>query len=291
MAYHNTEQNKNYLLKPIFWLKIDIAKIFARGVRFLKIIKKIAKILNLFSLDTTELGISEISRETGIPKGTVHRILVALEEESLLKQGENQLYYPGEKLFWIGKVAEENMNIIKVATPFLKKLSTKHKCAAHLAYLDGTAVVYLDKQVASSFFEFASRVGMRIPAHATALGKSMLAYQQETFVREQFQNFTFEKFTPHTIANLEELIRELKKSRQWGYALDNEEISLGLNCVAAPIFNYSGQVEAAISLAKPLSQIDEDEKRRMVTSVVEATLAVSKKLGYQTSTPKGGDLR
>jgi len=246
-------------------------------------IKRVAQILDLFSLEKDELGVSEISRETGLPKGTTHRILRSLTEENFLEQGEDGNYRPGVMLFNLGKIVENNISIIKVASPVLKELSKKHVCASHLAFLDGKDVVYIDKHVSNHFFEFASKIGMRVPAYATALGKIMLAYLDEEKVRKLFEGFHFQSFTPNTISNINSLLQELRICRERGYAIDNEEICQGLKCYAVPVFNLYGEVEAGMSLSKPTSLVEEEEEERIISSLVKGGQIVSNRMSGQTT--------
>lgn len=246
-------------------------------------IKRVSQIFSLFSIDRNELGVSEISRETGIPKGTTHRILKSLEEENFLEQGENGSYSPGMRLFNLGKIVEKNISIINLAHPVLKKLSQKHSCAAHLAFLDGPNAVYIDKYVSNNFFEFASKIGMRVPAYATALGKIMLSYLEEEKIKELFGGFSFKPYTQKTITNLDSLLDELKVCKKQGYAIDNEEICKGLKCYAVPIFNTSGVVEAALSLSKPTNLFESKEEDEIINSLLKASSILNRKMTGQST--------
>lgn len=259
-------------------------------LRRMKTIEKVASILKLFSFDRTELGLTEISRETGIPKGTTHRILSALNQHGLIEQLEdNKKYKLGVSLFELGRIASQDLELRTVASPVLKKLSEEYNCAAHLAILDELDIIYLDKKANNNFFEFASKIGLRVPAHATALGKILLAYTDLDQLGHKLKGKELKKYTDHTITETSNLLDELKRCRQSGYAIDSEEISQGLMCIAAPVRNYKGVVEAAISLSKPTSQITDQSEEEMIESVVKAANQISYQLGYTQKRSPGGD--
>jgi DNA-binding IclR family transcriptional regulator len=124
-----------------------------------------------------------------------------------------------------------------------------------------------------------SGLGSRAPAHCTSVGKALLAFQSPEVV-QQVIDAGLRRYTVNTIVDGEALKTELATIRARGYALDDEEIELGLRCVAAPIRDHSGQVIAAISVAAPVQRMSKKNVQSTIPSVVAASDAISRRLGY-----------
>jgi DNA-binding IclR family transcriptional regulator len=132
-------------------------------------------------------------------------------------------------------------------------------------------------------------LGSRAPAHCTGVGKALLAFQPPEIVQQVIDN-GLTRYTEHTIIDGEALKAELALIRQKGYALDDEEIEVGLRCVAAPIRDHSGHVAAAISVAAPVQRMSKKNVLTTIPSVVSAAEAISRRLGYLPSLSSGAHL-
>lgn len=251
----------------------------------MKVVDRIARILNCFSFEDSSMQLSRISEETGVPKSTTYRILQALTDHNLVRRDSDGLYAPGPMLFVLGQIVEKEFSIRKAASPVLEKLSKEFNCAAHLGALEGLELIYLDKKTSNNFFEFASQVGMRVPAHATALGKILLAYKDPGVLEKKLKDKELKRYTPNTITDPPKLLKHLEQCRKQGYAIDNEEISQGLKCIAAPVKNHDGEIEAAISLSKPTVQLDEDLENQAIDKLIDST----QKISNQQNVNLGGD--
>ncbi|CUS95312.1 IclR family transcriptional regulator [Candidatus Kryptonium thompsonii] len=135
-----------------------------------------------------------------------------------------------------------------------------------------------DKIIADRNFVIISEVGKRLPAHCTGLGKAMLAFLPESDVKRIIKEKGLKKFTKNTITNKKDLFEELKKIRECGYAIDNEEIEDGLRCIAAPIFNGDGEVIAAVSISGPSSRINETTYEEYSKHVIKTARLISEEL-------------
>lgn len=247
----------------------------------IQVIDRAARILDCFSFDEPELSVSEISAATRLHKSTAHRILMALEHNGFIEQNpETSKYHLGIKLFKLGHQAVARLNLRDVARPYLKALMEETGETVHLAVLDNDQVLYLDKVEGAHALRMPSRVGRHIPTYCTSLGKAMLSCLDEREVRRILLGQPLRRHTHNTARNLEVLLGELKKTRKRGYAVDNEEIELGLRCVGAPIRDYTGEMVGAISVAGPSARLVPDKIPLTGNFVMKVAASISQQLGY-----------
>ena len=250
----------------------------------IQVIDRAVEIVNCFSFDRPELSVSEIAQMTGLHKSTAHRILMALEHNGLIRQIEQTgRYHLGIKLFTLGNQAVARLNVRDVARPYLIKLMKDTGETVHLAVLDGNQVLYLEKVEGVHALRMPSRVGRRTPTYCTSLGKAMLSCLEKHQVKELLQGQRLKSYTPHTITNIDRLSKVLEHTRKQGYAVDNEEIELGLRCVGAPIYDYSGSMVGAVSIAGPSARLSMEKVPPLGAKVIKVAGAISHDLGYAPS--------
>lgn len=194
---------------------------------------------------------AEVVAATGAPKASAHRILKELVELGVLVFARETGRYRGSlRLASIGCEVTANLDLRTVARPHLEALHEATRHTANLGIRDGDAGVYIDKIETPDYgIKLFSEVGKRFPLHCTAMGKVLLAYADEAD-RERFLARQFARFTPNTIVEPDRLRDELAQVRAAGVGLDREEITRGVVCVAAPVFNGEG-VAGAVSVAFP----------------------------------------
>lgn len=238
--------------------------------------------LDCFAFDKPELSVAEVSAATGLHKSTAHRILMALEYNGLIEQNqESAKYRLGIKLFKLGHQAAARLNLRDMARPYLRALMEETGETVHLAILDNDQVLYLEKVEGPHALRMPSRVGRHIPTYCTSLGKAMLSCLDEAEVRRIIQNHPIQQYTPNTVKSVEELLVELKRTRKRGYAVDNEEIELGLRCAGAPIRNYTGEMVGAISVAGPSARLVREKIPSIGNVVMKVAAAISQELGFE----------
>lgn len=239
-------------------------------------------ILNLFSRDKQEWGITEISHELQLPKSTVHGLVKTLEQEQFLYLGETGRYRLGIKVFALGMAYAGNVKLTTAAEPAVRALTEKYQQSVHVAIYAGHMAVMVLVARAGSMGIMAPRVGAGIAAYCTGVGKVLLAYQSPQHIEEYLASETLVSATCNTIIDPETLRQELALIREQGYALDRGEVLQEIGCVAAPIFGIDGNVIAALSLSGSLESIlDEEKLHRIRNDVLEATQLVSAILGYR----------
>ncbi len=203
-----------------------------------------AKIITFLAECEQETGISEISRETGINKNMVFRILNTLEQEGWVYRNE-QRYSLTLLLFRLASKPISRLALNTAATPILYDLLNKTGESTYLGILHGDKVLYLQHLDGVKNVRVAGRVGGEYGLYCSAPGKVLLAHADKDFI-EEYTSGTFEKNTKNTITEKSELLPELESVRKNGYATDKEEFGNGITCVAAPIYDYSGKVIATI---------------------------------------------
>ncbi|HHV58124.1 MAG TPA: IclR family transcriptional regulator [Firmicutes bacterium] len=227
------------------------------------------------------LGVTEIGTRVGLHKSTVYRLLATLARHGYVEQDPaTERYSLGLKLVELGTAVLERLELRDLARPYLKRLMEASQEVAHLVVLQDGEVVYIDKVECPGPVKMYSQLGRRAPAHATAVGKVLLAFLPKAQV-DAILARGLPRLTPHTITDPERLRRELRLIRERGYALDNEENELGIRCVAGPIFNHTGQVVAAFSISGLALRLLPAKLEELGGLVRETSREISARLGYQ----------
>ncbi|GAB3623768.1 IclR family transcriptional regulator [Mariniluteicoccus endophyticus] len=204
---------------------------------------------------STGVGVTELARRTELSKSTAFRVLGMLENNGVVERAGN-LYRLGPMLQEISQptVSAESELVRDTLTPFLAHLYERTRQTVHLAVLDGTDVIYLNKLHGLHHVPAPSRIGGRIPAYCTAVGKVLVAHSPA--VVDDVLAGELTGWTPHTITDPARLREELDRIRAEGLAYDREEIMLGLNCVAAVVLSPTGGPIAAMSVSGPAGRFD-----------------------------------
>lgn len=228
---------------------------------------------------------SEISRKLAIPKSSASYILRTLERRGYLRRdAETGRYKLGLKILSLGGDAQSNLDIADVALPFMRSLVERVRLTSHLAVLDQGEAVYIEKVEAPGFFKVNTWVGRRMYLHSTSVGKALLAWlpkqELEAIVRQQ----GMKKRTPKTINTVSRLLADLEHVREQGYAVDDEENSLGARCLGAPIFDATGNVTASLGVSGTITQVDEENLPKIVEALKEATRRISRQLARSGAT-------
>lgn len=210
---------------------------------------RIVALLGAYRPGDDALGVSELARRTGIPKSSVHRLTGHLVDNGLLERDLGTgLIRLGLKLFEIGQLATRRRGLVEAARPVLADLREATGNTVHLALLEGTEVVYLEVLRGPDAPELPSRVGGRFPAHATGVGKAILAFSTDDVV-DRVVRAGLPRVSTRTITSPLLLRRQLARVRVDGIAYEREESGVGTVCVASPVLDETGRAVAAISIA------------------------------------------
>jgi len=249
-------------------------------------IERASSILDILGQSSQGISIRELSAKLKLPKGTSHRLLSSLSYFGYVRQDpKTRDYFLGLKFVELGQLLLSQLDLRKEAEPFLRDLAERTKETIHLVILDRNEIVYIDKVETDqnpSGLKMASRIGLRNPAHSSAVGKMILA----NFSEEELQSFFKEKSllrrTENTITDPIQLREHLKSVRKQGYAVDDEENEKGIRCVAAPIYNETGKTVAAISITAPAFRVTKKSiQETLKKEVMETALRISERLGYR----------
>ncbi|WP_245676314.1 IclR family transcriptional regulator [Nocardia niwae] len=200
-------------------------------------------------------GVSELARRTGLSKSTAFRVLGVLERNAVVERVGTG-YRLGTTMRHLGRAGQpaEYDHLRDLLLPFLADLYEMSHHTVHLGVLSGTEVVYLAKLYGHRSIPAPSRIGGRLPAHLTAIGKVLLAYDPEAARAAAARPLV--AATPHSITDPGILTSQLAEIRRTGLSFDRQESRLGLSCVAAPVLGRNGTVVAAFSVSAPHRSVD-----------------------------------
>lgn len=231
---------------------------------FINSLKKGIDVLELLS-EHRELSVSQTAKALGYNRAGAHRFLATYTDLGYVEQNTNGKYELTFKILELGTKLASRFEIRKTALSFMQELSLKYKETVNLGFLEGVDVVHLEKINSPEILRIDSEVGGRAPAQQTALGKAILAYLPEADLKTFCAKAKWPPATAKSITSTKELIKELDRIKIQGYSLDNEELCLGLRCIAVPIFDQSAHPRYSISISgpsprMPLERIQEMEK-------------------------------
>ena len=209
---------------------------------------RVLSILAVFEKTLAPRSLTEISAETGLPLSTTHRLLAELEVWGALQRDENGRYQIGIRLWELGQHAGRQVR--EIARPLLQDLYSLTQETVHIAIREDTDALYIDRVYGSRRVPQASRVGGRLPLHATAVGKVLLAFE-ESWVRDAVLAQPLESRTSQTHVDPAALRAELATIRERGYAVALNEARIGASSIAVPVFQREGGIGAALGLVAP----------------------------------------
>jgi DNA-binding IclR family transcriptional regulator len=228
-------------------------------------------------LDGSRRGwnISELSRKLRIPKSTTHVIVLSLQRLGYLAlDPRTREYSLGLKVYGLGRGLMKSFSLPERALGPMQWLAQTTRCTAQLAVLADDQAMYIQKVEGPGLIQFDSYIGKRTNLHCTAVGKVLLAYAPEQKQGHLLNRKSFAHYTAKTITSPGLLRKELAKVRQRGYAIDDEEEELEVRCVAAPVYNQSGEFMAALTIAGTIGQIREENIDDLARCVMRAARSI-----------------
>lgn len=239
------------------------------------------RLLNAFSEEEVELGISALSKRLGVAKSTVHRLAVTLVAEGILEQNpENEKYRLGITLFRLGSLVRARMNLSNEAKPFLVELRELTGETVHLAILNQNQIMYVYNLESRRAIRARSEVGARKPAYSTAEGLAILAFQPPDVAQAVFAEGLIPR-TARTIIDPAKLRQVLEEIRQRGFAIEDEETEIGVRCIAAPVRDGTGSAIAAVGVAGPVQRLSRKAINTFAPSLIRTANSISARLGHR----------
>lgn len=221
--------------------------------------------------------ISSLAAETGLAPSTTHRLAASLERLGLIVREKRGHYHIGPLVRDLAATAEPRALLARVGRPHLQRLARRHRKTAHLAVFEGDMVTYLAKAHARN-----SRIltieGAQLEAYCSGLGKALLAHLPRTDRERYLAEGPFPRLTATTLTEPDALRAELDRIRKRGYALDNAEIIDDLKCVAVPIFDSQGRIEAALSVSGPAADYSPAYIKALAAELQDCAADLSRRL-------------
>ena len=239
-------------------------------------------ILEEFCNQQEELGVTELSKRLNLHKNNVFRLLATLESRGYIEQNKaTENYCLGVKNLELGQAFIKQIGLLRLAKPVLENLVKECDETGYIAVARGNSVFYLDAVETKQIVKVASRIGSRLPILTTSVGKVLVASDPLEEIEKKIPKTGLTAYTEHTITDKKKLIEHLKKVAKQGYAIDYEEVDIGVACTAAPIRDYTRHVVGAISLSGPSQRLTiEKIEKELVPKVVESANEISRRLGY-----------
>lgn len=240
-------------------------------------------ILECLSQSSEPRGPTEIAQIVGLHKSTVHRLLSSMLQSAYVEKTEHGAYQIGVKLVEIVSQHINSLELQTEARPYLNDLHNELGLIVHLGILDHDEVVYVEKMDIARNLRLYAQIGRRVPAYCSSLGKCLLSCLSGDNLALLFSKRALERYTPKTINSFDQLKLHLRSVRQQGWAIDDEEFCSGQRCVGAPIYDYRGEMIAAISASGPVALLTDERVPEVIDEVKKTAAQISRRLRYQNA--------
>jgi DNA-binding IclR family transcriptional regulator len=230
------------------------------------------------------VGITEISHDLALAKGTVHGLVRTLSRAGfLLQDPESRRYRLGLKIYELGMISAGTLEINNKAIGPASQLAKRTGLISKIAIWDGSSALLVLQTDPRAHSLFPQQIGPSIPGHCSAVGKAMLAQLKPEEVTAYLERTPLVPYTSKTIVDKEKLLKDLQETRQRGYSIDREETVLGFDCIGAPILGRTGKIEGAISLSGSPEQVlpkQIEKSEALIRQLLITAGEISRSLGY-----------
>jgi IclR family pca regulon transcriptional regulator len=250
-----------------------------RSRDFVRSLERGLAIIRVFSAERPSLTVSEIAHEAGLTRAAARRFLLTLCELGYV-YGKNNRYELTPQVLELGYSYLSALSFPDIALPRLEKLVSQTSEASEGSILDRGDIVYVVRVPGPALMTISVNVGARRPAHATAMGRVLLANLPAPDIEDYLNTYELTPFTPQTITDATELRAELRKVREDGYALVSQELEDGLVAIAVPVRDRMGRARAAINLSTHVGRKSVEEMRALVPVLKEAAAEIELGLGH-----------
>lgn len=247
---------------------------------------KALEVLEMLAEAEDGARLTDIAEESGYPLSTARRLLMSLIERGYVEQDpQTSRYHLGAKILTLQAQGIRHRHVGRLAYSHLSLLRQQLDETINMGILSERSVIYLETLAPDSSFSFYAPPGTRMPLHATAMGKVLLAHLPTTTRAAMLATLEWKPFTPHTITSSTGLEAALTTIARQGYAVDNEEYALGIRCIAAPIADYSGRVVAGVSVTALATRLPSEREMAVAGTLKLACAHISQSLGFRVSGP------
>jgi DNA-binding IclR family transcriptional regulator len=251
--------------------------------------ERLLDVLELLARHTRPVPTMTIARECAIPKSSAHHLLNVMRSRNFVTYYEAERAWGlGVSVFEIGSAYLRSEPLQRLGRHILVELTQRTGETSHLAMLHGTEVLYIDKeQPSGSAPKLVTEIGVRLPAHLTAVGRAILAELAEAQVRALYANQPLVQRTGQGPTNVDSLLRDLADVRRLGYALDDQMVTPGIACLACPVFSHEGVPAAALGVTYVAAQRSPEDVELAAGLVQELSARLSSNLGYSPDAAVG----
>ncbi|MBO9354015.1 helix-turn-helix domain-containing protein [Bordetella petrii] len=251
----------------------------------IQVIERAMRLLDALAAHSDPVTLKELSATTGLHASTAHRILNDLVVGRYVERVDNGLYQLGMRLLELGSLVKGRLNVREAAISAMRSLHKLTGQTINLSVQQGDEIVYIDRAWSErSGMQVVRAIGGRAPLHLTSTGKLFLSTIDSRQVRAYAMRTGLAGHTRNSLTELERLERELALVRRHGYARDNEELELGVRCIAAGIFDDTGKLVAGLSISAPSERLQDE----WIQALVEAARNISEALGYEPTVATNG---
>ena len=239
-------------------------------------------LLEQFHDEVDELGVTELSKRLKLHKNNVFRLLATLESRGYIEQNKvTENYRLGLKTLELGQTFVKQMGLLRQSRPVLESVVRECNETSYVAILKDFHIIYLDVVETDLTVRVVPRVGSRLPAYCTAAGKVQIAYMSEEDLEQYLPTKELKPLTPNTITDRDLLKKQLRQVMENGYAIDDEELDIGVRCVSAPIRDYTRRIIGAVSISGPSMRLSMERiDKELIPLVKRAAEEISTKLGF-----------
>ena len=244
----------------------------------IQVIERLFSLMDVLASREDAISLKEISEKTGLHPSTAHRILNDLTIGRFVDRPEPGSYRLGMRLLELGNMVKARLNVRDAALAPMRDLHKLIQQPVNLSMRQGDEIVYIERAYSErSGMQVVRAIGGRAPLHLTSVGKLFLSVDEPMKVRSYATRTGLSGHTKNSITQLPILERELSKVRQYGIARDNEELELGVRCIAAGIYDDQGKLLAGLSISAPADRLDE----AWLPKLQSTAEGISQALGYK----------
>ena len=246
----------------------------------IQVIERMMTLLDALAAHPDPVSLKDLANETGLHPSTAHRILNDMVAKRFVDRAEPGTYRLGMRLLELGNIVKSRLNVREAALPFMQALHRKTEQTVNLSVRQGDEIVYIDRAFSErSGMQVVRAIGGRAPLHLTSTGKLFLSVDDNKLVRVYATRTGLAGHNKNSITDLAKLERELSLVRARGYARDNEELELGVRCMAAGIHDDSGRLIAGLSISAPADRL----KDEWLEDLIATANSISEVLGYRAA--------
>ena len=246
----------------------------------IQVIERMMALLDALASYPDPVSLKELATATGLHPSTAHRILNDMVTKRFVDRSEPGTYRLGMRLLELGNIVKSRLNVREAALPYMQALHRKTQQTVNLSVRQGDEIVYIDRAFSErSGMQVVRAIGGRAPLHLTSIGKLFLSADDAKLVRAYATRTGLAGNNKNSITDLAKLERELSLVRARGYARDNEELELGVRCMAAGVRDDAGRLIAGLSISAPADRLSDDWLDDLITTTTD----ISSVLGFRST--------